>query len=489
MGVGLPDRLTRGGPAPKPGILHLGPGAFFRAFVAQYTHDAMTSDSGDWGIIAASLRSPTARDQLEPQGGTYTAATLTPEGPKTRQIGSVIKAVVATDDPAGLVRQMAEPAIRIVTLTVTEKGYCLDPSTGRLNLSHPGIAHDLSNPQAPQTAPGFILAGLAARRAAGIEPFTVLSCDNLPSNGSLTRAIICDLAREVDAALAAWIEETVAFPDTMVDRITPATTPQDIDRFEGILGYRDEALVVHEPFSQWVIEDHFPLGRPKWEAAGAQFVGSVEAHETMKLRMLNGTHSTLAYLGYLAGHQTIADAVADPPFAALCKTLWRDEIIPTVPQPEGEDLPAYAEALMTRYKDPSIRHKTWQIAMDGSQKLPQRLLGTIEDNLAMGVVPKGLCLAVAGWMRYVGAMDEKGQAIDVRDPIADRLAAELQSAGAPAAKVAALLSVREVFDKVLAKNSDFRAAVTTAYEGLVAHGARKMVAQFVARSHQAMDPD
>ena len=281
---------------------------------------------------------------------------------------------------------MADPEIRIVALTVTEKGYCHDPATGRLNMSHPDIQSDLANIDTPVSAPGFLVAGLRARRAADVAPFTVLSCDNLPSNGPLVRGMVLDFARALDPDLAAWTDENVAFPATMVDRITPATTAEDLDRYAEKLGYRDEALVVHEAFSQWVIEDRFPLGRPDWVAAGAQMVTSVEAHETMKLRMLNGTHSTLAYLGYLAGHETISEAVNDPPFAALCEKLWRNEIIPTVPQPEGEDLHSYAAALLERYRNPAIRHRTWQIAMDGSQKLPQRLLGTMSDACEAGRV-------------------------------------------------------------------------------------------------------
>ena len=201
----------------------------------------------------------------------------------------------------------------------------------------------------------------------------------------------------------------------MVDRITPATTRSDLDRIAAAEGQLDLAAVVHEPFRQWVIEDDFPSGRPDW-AVRAQFVSDVERHELMKLRCLNGTHSTLAYLGYLAGHETISDAVAEPAFSALCRRLWRDEILPTLPAPEGEDLPAYCESLLDRYRNPAIRHRTWQIAMDGSQKLPQRLLGTISDRLAAGTVPQGLCLAVAGWMRYVAGTDEAGP-IDVRDPV------------------------------------------------------------------------
>lgn len=478
----MPDkpRLSRRAPAPKPGIVHLGPGAFFRAFNAVYTAEAMAQAGGDWGITAVSLRSPTARDQLVPQGGVYTSVSLAPDGPDYRVIDSITQVLVAPEDPGAVIDVMANPATRIVSLTITEKGYCHEPATGRLRLQDAEVQHDLANPESPVTAPGFIVEALARRRAAGLSPFTVLSCDNLPSNGRLARGFVLDFARARDAGLADWIAAQGRFPSTMVDRITPATTAQDVAALAEAQGYADPACVLHEPFRQWVIEDDFVGGaRPAWDAGGAQFVRDVEAFELMKLRCLNGTHSTLAYLGYLSGYETIAETVADPAFAALCDTLWAEEITPTVPQPEGEDLSAYCAALLQRYRNPAIRHRTWQIAMDGSQKLPQRLLGTIADNLAAGRSCDRLALAVAGWMRYVGGVDETGAPIDVRDPLADRLRAASDGADSPEGKVAALLAIRDVFPADLAENTEFRASVTSAYVGLTEKGAKAMVAEAV----------
>ncbi|MAC80180.1 MAG: mannitol dehydrogenase [Rhodobacteraceae bacterium] len=475
---GLPaDRLSRTGPVPRPGIVHLGPGAFFRAFNAVYTADAMQADPGDWGIIAVSLKSPTARDQLVPQGCAYTSVTLAPEGAEYRVIGSIVDVLVAPEDPEAVLAAMTAPETRIVSLTVTEKGYAHNPATGRLNLAHPDIAHDLTGGD-PRSAVGFIVESLARRRAAGTAPFTVLTCDNLPSNGPLLRGLVLDFARARDTALAEWIETRVAFPATMVDRITPATTPDDIAALESAQGYDDPACVQHEPFRQWVIEDRFPTGRPAWDKAGAQMVNSVEAHETMKLRCLNGTHSTLAYLGYLAGYEAIAETVADPAFAALCQRLWSTEIVPTLDQPEGEDLPAYCAALLDRYRNPSIRHRTWQIAMDGSQKLPQRILGTLSDNLADGRQSPGLMLAVAGWMRYVGGVDEQGQPIDVRDPLADRLKAAWDGAGDPEGKARALLAVTEGFPADLA--AALECPISEALSHLLDKGAKASVEEIVA---------
>ncbi|MEK9962441.1 MAG: mannitol dehydrogenase family protein, partial [Rhodobiaceae bacterium] len=367
---------------------------------------------------------------------------------------------------------MADPAIRIVSLTITEKGYCRDPQTGDLLPDHPDIRHDLANPDKPMSAIGFIVAGLKARRERNLPPFTVLTCDNLPMNGRMVRKVVTAFAHETDPALAAWIETDAAFPCTMVDRITPATTPQDIDGLASSAGYLDEAAVIHEPFRQWVIETGFTDGHPDWAAAGAQFVSNVEAHELMKLRCLNGTHSALAYLGYLAGHETIADTVADRPFEALCTSLWKEEILPTLETPEGEDLPRYCQSLMARYQNPAIRHRTWQIAMDGSQKLPQRILGTIADRLAQGVVPHGLCLVVAGWIRYVGGQDETGAPIDVRDPLAD----SLRTATRTNDPVGAVLAMDSIFEPELTANAEFVDAVRTGYDRLGRDGSRACVA-------------
>lgn len=471
----MPDshpRLTRSDAAPNVGIVHFGPGAFFRAFNAVYTQDVLDAVGGDWGIVAVSLRSSTFRDQLKPQEGVFTSVTLEPTGPTHRTISSIADVLVAPEAPSAVLDAMVQDTTKIVSLTITEKGYCHEPSTGNLRLDHEDIVHDLAHPQTPKSAPGYIVEALAQRKAAGSRPFTVLSCDNIPSNGKLAREIILSLARARDAALARWIEAEVRFPSTMVDRITPATTEADTEKLASDQGYFDPANVQHEPFRQWVIEDDFVDGaRPDWSIGGAQFVADVDAHELMKLRCLNGTHSSLAYLGYLAGFETIAQTVANPAFAQFCEAIWANEIVPTVPKPEGEDLGAYCAALLERYRNPAIRHRTWQIAMDGSQKLPQRLLGTLADNLAAGRSVSRLALAVAGWMRYVGGVDEKGAPIDVKDPLAQMLREAVDQADTPAGKVAALLAIRDVFDADLATNPIVVAEVTQAYESLVAKGA------------------
>lgn len=474
-------RLRRSA-APKvgAGIVHLGLGAFFRAFGAIYIEDAVRKSGGDWGIIGVSLQSAGTRDKLAGQDFVYNVVTPHSDTSCNHRTVEIIQDVlVAPENPEAVLAVMADPKIRIVTLTVTEKGYCHDPATGNLKLDHPDIRHDLTN-ALPRSAPGFLVRALQRRRKAGVPPFTVLTCDNLPENGKLVRRAIIDLASEIDPALATWIAEQGRFPSTMVDRITPATKAEDIGRLAWKLGYKDEAPVMCEPFRQWVIEDDFVTAygndaRPDLAAAGAELVRDVTAYEHMKLRMLNGTHSSLAYLGYLAGHETVSDAVTDPAFARFVKRLWRDEIIPSFQAPDGVDIEAYADALLERYSNTAIRHLTWQIAMDGSQKLPQRILGTISDNLAAGRETPGLVLAVAGWMRYVGGVDEKGEPIEVKDPLAERLRTLSDQAGTPEQKVAALLGVREVFSGQMAEA--LSAPVAKAYARLCEAGARACVGE------------
>lgn len=457
-------------PRPATGIVHLGLGAFFRAFGCVYVADAMQAAGGDWGIVGVSLRSPDTRDALKPQDWAYTSVTLTPDGPQTRVIDVLNDVLVAPEDPQAVLDAMCDPGVRIVSLTVTEKGYCHNPATGALNMGHPDILYDLTH-NLPRSAPGYLVRALQQRHAAGIAPFTVLTCDNLPHNGALVRGVVLDMARRIDPALADWIAENGRFPATMVDRITPATTDEDIKTVEQLTGFHDAAPVMHEPFRQWAVQDDFVNGdRPDLAAAGAQLVDDVAAFEDMKLRMLNGTHSALAYLGYLAGHETISDTVADPAFAAYVRHCW-EEIMPAVAAPPGVDLTDYADALFDRYANPAIRHRTWQIAMDGSQKLPQRLLGTLRANLDAGRDSPALCLAVAGWMRYVAGKDEAGQPIDVRDPLADLL--RDTATDSATGTVAALLSLDQIFPADLA--AQLAAPVSLAAATLWAKGASSAV--------------
>ncbi|TMJ01080.1 MAG: mannitol dehydrogenase family protein [Alphaproteobacteria bacterium] len=459
------------------GIVHLGIGAFQRAHQAMYTEAALNAGDTRWGIVGASLRSPAVRDALTPQDGLYTLSVRGAEGERLQVIGAIRDVLVAPEDPEALLRALCDPSLAIVTLTVTEKGYCYDPATAALDETHPDIVHDLANPARPRTAPGFLVEALRRRRAAQTHAFTVLCCDNLPHNGRAVRAIVTHFAARGDSALAGYIANEVAFPSTMVDRITPATTDDDRAAIAKHLGVEDAAPVVTEPFSQWVIEDRFPLGRPDWSLAGAEFVTDVAPYENMKLRLLNGSHSTLAYLGYLAGYETVSDTMKDANYRRLAEGVM-DDAATTLRMPPGADVAAYKRALMERYANPALKHRTWQICMDGSQKLPQRLLGSIRDRLAAGAPIDRLVMGVAGWMRYVTGVDEQGKPIDVRDPLSVRLRAIADEAGPVAERLApALLDVREIFAPALAADARFRTGVTGALARIIATGAKQAVAK------------
>ncbi|MET0877952.1 MAG: mannitol dehydrogenase family protein, partial [Tardiphaga sp.] len=330
-----------------PGIVHLGIGAFHRAHQAVVIDDLLAGGASDWGIVGASLRSPGTRDALAPQDCLYTLAVRSGAGTEHRIIGSVLACEVASEKPASLLARLTDPATRIVSLTVTEKGYCHTPQTGDLDENHPDIVHDLQNPGTPRSAIGFLVAALARRRIAGTVPFTVLSCDNLAANGHTVGRIVTQFASLRSRNLAKWIEAEVAFPSTMVDRIVPETTDLDRSEISSELGMTDAWPVVTEPFTQWIVEDRFSAGRPDFAAAGVQMVADVTPFEHMKLRLLTASHSALAYLGYLAGHETIASTMTDVRFAALARQVMRDAA-PTLTMPDGTDIGAYGTSLLQR---------------------------------------------------------------------------------------------------------------------------------------------
>lgn len=460
------------------GIVHLGIGAFHRAHQAVYT-DAVLAEDPSWGILGVSLRSPDTRDALAPQDWLYSVSAVDGSGARRRVIGASTGVVVAPETPALVRRRLADETVRIVSTTVTEKGYSHDPATGRLREDDPDIRRDLAHLDRPRTTLGTLVAGLRARRAAGIAPFTVLACDNLPANGRTLRGLVVRFAELVDPDLGRWVADEVRFPSTMVDRIVPATTDADRASVAEALGLEDAWPILTEPFTQWVVEDDFGHGRPAWEKVGAEFVADVAPYELMKLRLLNGSHSTLAYLGYLMGHETVAAAIGEPALAALIEGLMAEESAPTLPA-LAVDLAGYRADLLARFRNPALKHRTWQIAMDGSQKLPQRLLGTIRDRLAAGAPIDRLALGVAAWMRYVTGVDEQGRPIDVRDPLAARLRGLADAAGPVASRLAPeLLGVREVFGDDLPADPRFTGAVETALDRLFTRGAAATVADTV----------
>ena len=464
------------------GIVHLGIGAFHRAQTAMYSDDALALEGGDWGICGVSLRSADVRDRLSRQDGLYTAVEKSPAGTRRRIIGSVREVLFLGDQRDKVNARLAAAETKIVSLTITEKGYCHDPATGRLNFGHPDIVHDLAHPRDARSAIGLIAAALDARRRSHGGALTVLCCDNLPHNGTLVRGLVLAFAEARDPALARWIESHASFPSTMVDRIVPATTDADIADNDSALGLHDAAPVMHEPFRQWAIEDRFVTGRPGWDKVGAELVEDVAPFETMKLRLLNGSHSAFAYLGFLAGHEYIYQVAAQPDFVAFMRRLMADEVVPTLSVPSGVDIAAYQKALVTRFANPALPHRTQQIAMDGSQKLPQRLLATVRENLSAGRRIDMLALAVAGWMRYVSGRDEAGRTIKVSDPLApafERIAVDsgVRDGGSVDGFARELLGMRAIFGDDLAVDPRFADRVRAWLGSLYTEGAARTVAR------------
>ncbi len=398
-----------------PGIVHLGVGAFHRAHQAVYVDDCLAAGEAGWGIVGASLRSPDTRDALEPQDGLYTLAVRSGAGEELRVVGSILSLLVAPENPAALLDTLVDPRIRIVTLTVTEKAY-LRAADGTLDAAHPDIVHDLANPATPKTVHGFLVEALARRRAAGTPPFTVLTCDNLPANGATVRRLVIAFAKLRDAELARHVEEKVAFPSTMVDRIVPATTEADRARVSQSLGVEDAWPVMTEPFCQWVVEDDFPTGRPTWEKFGATMVADVRPYEEMKLRLLNGAHSAIAYLGLLSGRETVDRAFGDPAIRRFVDRLWA-EAVPTLPKDAGLDTAGYTVELAERFANPALAHRTAQIANDGSQKLPQRIVDSALARLNTGAPANHLALPIAAWIAACAGRSRSLPAKHFTDPL------------------------------------------------------------------------
>ncbi|MGF7149340.1 fructuronate reductase [Sphingomonas zeicaulis] len=451
--------------AVKAGVVHLGIGAFHRAHQAAYLEAALNSGDLRWGIIGVSLRSAGVRDQMVPQEGLYTMLVRDGTAEQAQLIGAVQTVLVAPEDPAAVVAAIASPDTHLVTLTITEKGYKLDRATGGLLADDADVAHDMASLEAPRTAPGFIVAGLAARRAAGLAPLTVISCDNLPHNGALLRDAVLAMAMAHDESLVAWIAEECAFPATMIDRIVPATTDADIAALAERLGLEDRAMVKTEPFTQWVVEEKFAGERPNLAAFGVQLTDRVAPWEDAKLRLLNGSHSGIAYLGGLAGDAFVHEFVSRPAGRRFVEALW-DEAQDTLDPPAGLDIPAYRAELMARFANPSLQHRTRQIAMDGSQKLPQRLLAGIAERRARGQSVGALALAVAAWMRWQAGVTDAGERFTVDDPLAEALGAANAAAATVADRVEALLGVLGI-----ALDEEAKAAIATRLDTIERSGA------------------
>ena len=433
----------------RPGIVHIGVGAFHRAHQAVYTDDALAHRFEAWGIVGASLRSRDIAQALARQNGLYSVVTRDRAGDGARVVGAIVEAIAAADDGGRLLSRLADPAIRIVTLAVSEKAYGIHPATGGLDPAHPAVAHDLARPDAPAGAVGYLVEGLARRRRAGVAPFTVLCCDNLPANGRVVRRLVLEMADRRDAGLAAWIEAHGRFPCSMVDRIVPAATDETRARAARLLG-RDDALAVEaEAFSQWVIEDDFVSGRPAWEAGGALFVDDVAPYETMKLRLLNGAHTLIAHLGRARGLELVRDVMAEPDAEALVRRLMRAAAATLGPVP-GINLDDYCDRLIERFANPAIAHRTLQIAMDGSQKMPLRIFAPAAEALAAGDDGDAFAYVTALWLAHV----VRTEALD------DPRAGELRRAAANAARTdglaAPFFAIDGLFPPALAANPAWR---------------------------------
>ncbi|GAA3341564.1 mannitol dehydrogenase family protein [Amorphoplanes nipponensis] len=477
----LPEQcrpLIRPGDVPA-GIVHLGLGAFHRAHQAVYIEEAIAAGGGDWGIVGVAPRSTRVVADLTAQDRLFSVTTMSGPSAGTRVVGALAGVRHAGTDPGAVVALLADPAIRVVTLTVTEKGYHLDPSTGRLT-ADAQLRADLTTARAPVTVPGLLLRGLLARCRADAGPIAVLSCDNLPSNGRRVQSLV-DQARRLlpgdRAGFAEWLGASVTFPGSMVDRIVPASTPATLELAAAALGARDLAGVHGEPYRQWVIEDRFPGGRPAWERAGVVLTDDAGPWERLKLRALNGVHSAIAYLGAVAGRETIAAALEIPGMRAAMARFVAEDVAGSFQPPPGVSIVGYGESALGRFADPAIAHRTRQVAMDGSQKLPQRVLHTIADRRAAGASPRWAALVVAAWMRYVQGVADDGRVLPLDDPLADQIRARLAAAKpAPACVAEALFGLDTVFPAELAADDTVRELVVGWLTELDKHGVEATLA-------------
>src|SRR5438105_10372556 len=452
-------------------IVHLGVGGFHRAHMAVYLDDlAEQRITTDWGERGVGLLPGDQRmaDALLPQNCLYTVVERAATGDVPRVVGSLGEYVFAPANSERVLGMLTEPATRIVSLTITEGGYLVDDKTGVFDASNAAVQQDVHSTDAPRTVFGYLCSALERRRHAGTPPFTVLSCDNLQGNGSVARTAVVSFARLRDAALANWIDANVAFPNGMVDRITPQTTDADRAMVEESFGIRDGWPVVTEPFRQWVIEDHFSNGRPQLEEVGVQIVPDVHPYETMKLRLLNASHQAMAYLGYLAGYRYAHEVMGDPDFTSFIQHFMDDEVTPLLPPVPGIDLADYKRTLLERFANPKIKDTLARLATDGSDRMPKFVLPSLFEALDRGRAHRLLTLVVAGFIRYLRGVDEQGQPIAINDSRADELRRLVNEGGTDPRSV---LSVQRVFGD-LGQRAEFVAELSAALAELEANGAK-----------------
>jgi mannitol 2-dehydrogenase len=466
----------------RTGIVHFGVGGFHRAHQAMYLDRLMNDGKAlDWaicgvGVMAADRR---MKEVLDAQDGLYTLVIKAPDGTlEPRVIGAIREYLFAPDDPEAVVEKMTEEATRIVSLTVTEGGYNFNAVTGEFDAANPDVQHDLRPGAPPKTTFGLITEALTRRRDRGLPPFTIMSCDNIQGNGDAARRSFVAFARLRDAKLGEWIEREVAFPNSMVDRITPVTTDEDIAEVSRRFGIDDQWPVVCEPFTQWVLEDNFTAGRPPLEDAGVQLVTDVEPYELMKLRLLNASHQALCYFAYLAGYRLVHEASQDPLFATFLLAYMDREATPTLEPVPGIDLDEYKHNLIARFSNAGVRDTVARLCAESSDRIPKWLLPVIRRNLETGGEIQRSAAVVASWARYAEGVDEQGQPIEVVDRLRDQLMA---IARRQREDPLAFIANREVFGD-LVDNERFVSAYRPVLASLHNKGARATLEDLVAMS-------
>jgi mannitol 2-dehydrogenase len=459
-------------------IMHIGVGGFHRAHQALYMDD-LFHKGGDtqWGYCGVGLLKHDARmrDVMLAQDCLYTLVERSLEGDKARIIGSIVKFLFAPDDPQKVIEQMASPETRIVSLTITEGGYYIDQSTGELDAKHADIVYDLAHPHEPRCSFGYVLEALDRRRIRGLPPFTVMSCDNIQSNGEVARKMLMALAELRDPALRNWMSENCIFPNSMVDRITPATTDEHRNLVKEKFGIADGWPVMTESFKQWVIEDHFAQGRPEWQLVGAQMTSDVLPYEKMKLRLLNASHQALCYIGMLLGYQFVHETMEDRDIRKLVEKMMDDEVTPILSEVPGVDLTDYKRTLIERFANPAIRDQLSRIGIYGSSGIPKFVLPSIAEQLQRGGAIKLLSFTIASWFRYLTGSDESGKEMPMLDPMAGTLRERAKAARKDARQ---LLAMREIFSESLAKSPVFVDQVQDALRSFYDDGAKATLAKY-----------
>jgi len=459
-------------------IVHIGVGGFYRAHQCVYLDDLLNKGHTEWAYCGVGLLPHDAamRDALLPQDCLYTVVERSADGDAPRVIGSLLNYLHAPENPEAVLEKMASPDTRIVSMTITEGGYYVNEATGEFNDTHPDIVHDLQHPQQPKCSFGYLVEALDRRRQRGLPPFSVMSCDNLQHNGTIAKKMITAFARRRDPALADWMEQHCAFPNSMVDRITPATTDEHRALLKEKFGLEDRWPVVTEPFLQWVIEDNFPGGRPAWEDVGAQMTSDVLPYEKMKMRLLNASHQAMCYIGMLLGYQFAHETMQDERIRKLVRIMMDDEVTPLLTPPFGINLEAYKQTLIERFSNPTIRDQLPRIGTEGSARIPGFILPSVLDALQRGGQIKIMCFTVAAWFRYLTGSDDQGHKLPINDPLAEKLQEHAKRGGRDAS---VMLGLSEIFGQDLITSTAFVDQVQQALNSFYDKGAEATLIEYV----------